>query len=100
MRITIEELEQIEKERKAVCEEYVRNAPVYVDGLVFVQSGTDKTDVDYLARKLNRLTTKYRGISYYLIRSTTDSKTAQKKIKHTKITSDCNEIVTLRLYSQ
>ncbi len=84
MRITIDELERIEKERKAICDEYVRNAPVYVNGLVFVQSGTDKTDVDYLARKLNRLANKYVGLSYLLIRSTTDSKTAQKKVKHTK----------------
>ena len=53
--------------------EYTAKAPPYENGLIFVQSGAEKKDVDSLLMKLRRLCKDNEGLSFRLITSTHES---------------------------
>lgn len=60
---------------------YTDSAPLYKDGLIFVQSGVEKKDVDCLLMWLRRLCTDNDGLSFTLITSTHESKGRIEKAK-------------------
>ena len=65
-------------------EEYSANAPKYLNGLVFVQSGTEEKDIDNTAQWLRRLCKKYDGLSSMLISSNHEAKEEiERKVIHT-----------------
>lgn len=65
-------------------EEYSANAPKYQSGLVFVQSGTEKSDIENMAQWLRRLCKKHDGLSSMLISSNHEAKEEiERKVIHT-----------------
>lgn len=65
-------------------EQYSANAPKYLSGLVFVQSGTEKSDIDNMAQWLRRLCKKHDGLSSMLISSNHEAKEEiERKVIHT-----------------
>ena len=65
----------------ADIKKYTDNAPSYIDGFIFVQSGLQKEDEACLDRKLRRICDDYEGLSFLLIISTTESKGNIVKVK-------------------
>jgi len=55
-------------------ERYSDNAPPYINGIIFVQSGVNDADVKSTYVWLRRLCQKYEGLSFLLISSNHDSK--------------------------
>ena len=68
-------------------EQYTRDAPQYIDGLIFVQSGIEKEDTSCLLMWLRRLCKSTEGLSFMLITSSHDSKrkTERKIIRSGKV---------------
>lgn len=65
-------------------EQYSANAPTYLNGLVFVQSGTEKSDIENMAQWLRRLCKKHDGLSSMLISSNHEAKEEiERKVIHT-----------------
>lgn len=65
-------------------EEYTNNAPSYVNGLIFVQSGIEKEDIKPQVMWLRRLCQKVDGLSFMLITSNHEAKgTVQREIQRT-----------------
>lgn len=65
-------------------ERYSANAPKYQSGLVFVQSGTEKSDIENMAQWLRRLCKKHDGLSSMLISSNHEAKEEiERKVIHT-----------------
>ena len=54
--------------------DYTSNAPPYENGLIFVQSGVEKKDIDCLVMWLRRLCEANEGLSFMLVTSTHESK--------------------------
>ena len=52
---------------------YSRNAPMYYDGLVFVQSGVDEKDFTATNMWLRRYCQKHKGLSFMIVLSSSDS---------------------------
>jgi len=63
-------------------EKYSADAPKYLNGLVFVQSGTEKSDIENMAQWLRRLCKKHDGLSSMLISSNHE---AREKIERSVI---------------
>ena len=64
-------------------ERYSADAPKYLNGLVFVQSGTEKSDIENMAQWLRRLCKKHDGLSSMLISSNHEAKEEiERKVIH------------------
>lgn len=58
---------------------YTNNAPPYKDGLIFIQSGVEKKDIDCLLMWLRRLCKAKKGLSFLLASSSHESKGTIKR---------------------
>lgn len=65
---------------KEYAQLYTQNAPTYIDGLIFIQSGVEKSDIDALKMRLRRLCADNEGLSFMLITSSHESKGKIKKV--------------------
>lgn len=62
------------------CEHYYSTAPLYENGLILVQSGIEKKDIDSFVMWLRRYCNSYKGLSFLLVISTHESKGYIEKI--------------------
>ena len=60
--------------------DYYSNAPLYENGLILEQSGTEQKDIDCFVMWLRRLCDKYTGLSFILVVSTHESKGYIEKV--------------------
>lgn len=76
-------------------ERYSADAPKYLNGLIFVQSGTENCDIENMAQWLRRLCKKHNGLSSMLISSNHEAKEEIKRsVIHTGMRGRPKTIVT------
>ena len=68
------------KVRVSDYKNYYSNAPLYENGLILVQSGIEKKDIDCFVTWLRRFCNRNKGISFLLVISTHESKGYIRKV--------------------